>query len=76
MRGKNLAVNLRNSAYLGPPSQWNLSEHCTVANFKLWIDTTKFPKECGTDKELCILDFDMTESGKILKLFACFASDD
>jgi len=24
----------------------------------------------------CIVDFDMTESGKVLKLFTCLASDD
>lgn len=64
------------SSYLGFTAQeLGLTEHCKVVNFKLWIDTKSFPKECGIDQR-CIVDFDITESGKILKLFTCLASDD
>ena len=64
------------SSYLGFTAQeLGLTEHCKVVNFKLWIDTKSFPKECGIDQR-CIVDFDMTESGKIFKLFTCLASDD
>ena len=64
------------SSYLGFTAQeLGLTEHCKVVNFKLWIDTKSFPKECGIDQR-CIVDFDMTESGKVLKVFTCLASDD
>lgn len=71
-----LQHTLCDSSYLGfTAPELGLTEHCKVVNFKLWIDTKSFPKECGIDQR-CIVDFDMTESGKILKILTCLESDD
>ena len=73
----NLLCNICDSSYLGFPAEhFGLTKHCKVVHFKCYIDTKTFPKECGIKNERCILDFDITESGKIIKLFACLASDD
>lgn len=75
--GRNVMCNIRDSSYLGfPASQFGLTEHCSVANFKLWIDTKIFPDVCKINNEKCILDFDITETGKVLKIFVCLISDD
>lgn len=75
--GRNVMCNIRNSSYLGyPPSQFGLTEHCKMVNFKLWIETKHFPAVCAINKRTCILDFDITETGKVLKIFVCLSSDD
>ena len=75
--GRNVMCNIRDSSYLGfPASQFGLTEHCSVANFKLWIETKHFPAVCAINNETCILDFDITETGKVLKIFVCLLSDD